>query len=76
MAGQWAAPMGRLSRIDERPDDCAGQTDRDQTGRSGRDLETDDGEVPTSGGTEGGKGRLRDSPTGQWSESRERGRNE
>ena len=40
--------------------DCTGKTARDKTGRNMRDLETDDGELPSLGGEAGGEGRLRD----------------
>ena len=73
MAGKWEAPMGHLSRIDERPTDCAGQTARDQTGWRGRDMAFYDGEVPALGDRERGKECLRDSTTGGGSGSRDRG---
>ena len=66
--------MVRLSRNDERPADRTGKTARDQTCRRGRDLDTDDGEVPASGGGAGGKVRLRDSPTERGSGSGDIGR--
>ena len=75
MSEQWAAPMGRLSRNDEHPADHTGQAARDKIGRSGRELETDDGKVPASGDGAGGKGRLRDRPTYWGSGSGDRGRN-
>ena len=43
----------------EWPDDCAGQASRDQAGRGGGDMETDDGEVSPKGGRTGGQGGLR-----------------
>ena len=74
MAKQWAAPMVRLLRNDDRPDDRSGQTARDQTGWRGRNLETADGEVPASGDGAGGEGRLQDRPTVRGSGSRDRER--
>ena len=66
--------MGRLSRNDERPADCTGKIARDQTCWRGRDLDTHDREVPSSGGRAGGKVCLRDSPTDRGSGSGDRGR--
>ena len=54
MAEQWAAPMVRLSRNDERPADFSVQSARDQTGWHGRILETTDGKVPDLGDGAGG----------------------
>ena len=65
--------MDRLLRNDKQPTHCIGQTDRDQTGWRGRDLEMDDSEVTVSGDRAGGKGRLRDSPTGRGSGSGDKG---
>ena len=66
--------MGRLLGIDERPADCSGQTDRDQTGQLGRDMAPDYGKVPASGEGAGGEGRLQYSTTGRRSGGRDIGR--
>ena len=62
---KWAAPMGRLLGIDERPADRAGQTARHQNGRCGRYMAPYDGKVPVSGDGVGGEVCLRDS-TNVW----------
>ena len=66
--------MGHLLGIDERPADCNGQTARDQTGLSGRDMVPNNVEVTPSGDGAGVKVRLWYITTGRRSEGEERGR--
>ena len=60
VAEQWAAPLGRLSRLDIRPVDCTGQESRNQTGRDWRNVETPAGQVPPAGVRAVSQGSLQD----------------
>ena len=57
---QWAAPMGRLPRHDERPDDITGQEARDHSSRGQGNLSAVDGKVLATGDGAEVQGRLRD----------------
>ena len=67
MAEQWAAPMVRLPRHDERPSDSNGKAARGQTCRGRGNLAAVYGKLTSLGGGAGGQGSLRDRTDGRWS---------
>ena len=71
---EWAAPMGRLPRHDERPDDRTGQVARGQTSGGQGNLEAVDVKVIALGDSAGGQGRLPDRTAERWCGGRDRGR--
>ena len=65
VAGKWVAPMGRISRVRDRPLDRPGQVSRSASCGSERYLEAGGGEVCHQGVGIGGKGGFWDRATMQ-----------